>query len=236
MSFLRLAAAAILCLSAFPAAAAAQAETEKTPRIISLTGLGSVTASPDLARISTGVATEGNTAREALAKNTAAMSRIVAEIKTQGLDPKDIQTTDFAIHPIYTHNKDGSQAMISGYRAVNSVTVTVRDIARLGEILDKVVSLGSNQIGGIEFAINDPESLQDRARRDAMTNASQKAKLYADAAGATLGRVMSISEEAIAPPPHPIYARAMEAKSADVPIEPGSEKLQIRLHVTWELQ
>lgn len=228
---------AALFLTQAAASAHAAPDQPVPPRQISLIGTGTVKATPDLAHITTGVSTEAPTAREALAKNNGAMTRVVEELKKEGLDPKDIQTIDFAVHPIYQRGKDGNQTNVIGYRAVNSVRVDVRDIKRLGEILDRVVTLGSNQIGGIQFTVSEPDRLQDAARKDAMTNAKAKAQLYADAAGAALGRVLTISEETIQPLAGPVFARAaVEAKAADVPLEPGTETMQVRLHVTWELQ
>ncbi|MGI9385222.1 MAG: SIMPL domain-containing protein [Methyloligellaceae bacterium] len=205
-------------------------------RTISLAGTGVAKARPDTAHISTGVISEGPTAHEALEKNSAAMAQVVAELKAQGLEPKDIQTTNFSVHPRYQHFKDGKPSAIVGYRVVNSVRVTVRDLMKLGTVVDKVVGLGSNKIGGIEFSVDDPAPLKSQARKLAMENAISKANLYAEAAGAKLGKVLKISEGVTQRPPRPVFARAaVEAKSA-TPIEPGQQMLQVRVDVTWELE
>lgn len=205
--------------------------------MVSVTGIGIAKARPDTASISIGILSEGDTAKEALEKNTAAMSRVIVELKGQKVDPKDIQTTNFTVRPKFQHFKDSKPPAIIGYRVVNSVRIIVRDLKMLGVILDQAVSLGSNQINGIQFTVEDAASLEDKARKTAMTNARHKAELYATAENAKLGKVMVISEDFIARPPRPEFGRAaMSAKAAPVPIEPGEHQVQARVHVSWELK
>ena len=223
--------AAGLCIA--PLALATAAESE--PRSISLSAIGTVKTRPDTALISTGVASEAPTAREALTQNTAAMSKVVAALKEQGIAPNDIQTADFSVHPRFHHPRDGAPAQISGYRVVNSVRIKVRDTTKLGAILDQVVTLGSNEIGGIQFTVENPAALEDEARRRAMATALKKAELLAKAAGAEIGQVLKITEE-MHQPPRPLMQRmALEAKAADVPIEAGEHTVQVQVNVTWEL-
>lgn len=229
--------ACLLCLGLVLLPANAALSAESLTRSVSVSATGMAKAQPDLAQISTGVVSEGETARAALSQNTDQMSKVVAALKQQGIDPKDIQTTDFSVHPRYQHSKDGAPPVIVGYRVVNSVRITVRDITDLGAILDKVVGMGANEIGGIEFSIDKPEALQDEARRQAMAAALAKAKLYAEAAGAKVGKVLTITEDMVTRPPRPVFARAaLEAKGADVPIEAGEHTVQAQVHVTWELE
>jgi hypothetical protein len=212
------------------------AETTKKSAV-SVTGIGSAKARPDTASISIGVVSEGKTAKQALDQNTASMGRVIVELKGQKVDPKDIQTTNFTVRPKFQHFKDGKPPAITGYRVVNSVRIIVRDLKMLGTILDQAVSLGSNQINGIQFSVEDAAALEDKARKSAMANARHKAELYASAGGAKLGKVLVISEDFIDSTPRPQYARAaMSAKSASVPIEPGEHNLQARVHVSWELK
>jgi uncharacterized protein YggE len=108
----------------------------------------------------------------------------------------------------------------------NQLTVKVRDLTALGGILDKVVTLGSNQLSGIRFSIDEPETLMDEARQDAVKDALRKAKLYAGAAGVSLGEIMSISESGTSMP-QPYYAKdmMMRAEAASVPMAPGEQTL-----------
>ena len=127
----------------------AMAEKISDKRTISLSASGQVKVEPDLASISTGVTSEGETAREALDANTSAMKAVIDGLKSSGIDGRDIQTTNFSVSPRYQHFKDRRPPVITGYTVTNSVHIVVRDLKTLGTILDKVVTLGSNQIGGV---------------------------------------------------------------------------------------
>lgn len=229
------AAALTLALAAAPAAPA-YADDDEPRRSVTVTGTGIVKARPDTAHITTGVTTEADTARAALDANTAAMTRIVAGLKEAGLEAKHIQTTDVSVHPRYHRSKDGEPARIVGYRVVNAVSITVPGIERLGAILDTVVTLGSNQIGGISFSIAEERELQDEARKKAMSDAIRKARLYAEAAGAKLGKVATIAEQThVSIPRHRLARAAIAAEAAPVTIEAGEEALQVQVTVSWEL-
>jgi hypothetical protein len=227
----------LVTLLAAGANVAAPALADEPPkRTLSLSATGAVKTAPDEVAISTGVTSEAATAREALEKNSAAMTRVVEALKGDGLEPKDIQTTDFSVQPIYEERKEGqSQQRIIGYRVTNSVRLVLHDTAKLGAILDKVVSLGANQIGAIEFGVAEPEALKDEARKLAMSNAIANAKLYAQAAGVELGPVLSISEDGGVYQPRFAAPMAMEASKA-VPIEAGTTTVEVRVQVSWELQ
>jgi uncharacterized protein YggE len=208
---------------------------EPDKRTITLAATGAVKTTPDKVDIATGVTSEGQTARAALDKNTEAMTRVVDGLKAAGLEPKDIQTTNFSVSPVYEQRKQGQPAFITGYRVTNSVHITVRDTKKLGDILDKVVTLGANQIGSISFGVSEPEDLKDEARKQAMRNAIANAKLYADAAGVELGPVLTIAEEEGRYVPLAEAAAPM-AMARDVPIEAGTTTVQVQLRVTWELR
>ena len=224
-----LAALAFASALAFSGAARAT-EPQEPPRTIVITGEGEVTAAPDIAYVETGVVTEGKTAAEALAANTAAMERVFAGLGEAGIEKKDMQTSQFSVYPVYEQTKpedDRPQTpKIGGYRVQNQLTVKVRDLTALGGILDKVVTLGSNQLSGIRFSIDKPETLLDDARQDAVKDALRKAKLYAGAAGVSLGEIMSISESGYSAP-QPYYAKdmMMRAEASSVPMAPGEQTL-----------
>lgn len=205
-------------------------------RTISLSATGTVKATPDKVSITTGVTSEGQAARDALDKNTEAMTKVVEGLKEAGIDPKDIQTTNFSVSPVYEQKKQGQAAFITGYRVTNQVHITVRDTAKLGDILDKVVSLGANEIGSISFGVSEPEALKDEARKQAMRNAIADAKLYAETAGVELGPVITITEEDGGYIPRYADAAVPMAMEKAVPIEGGTTMVQVRLRVTWELR
>lgn len=211
-----------------------RAEDKPMPRTITVSGTAQVTAEPDLARITSGVTIEADTARDALARNSEAMRKVIAALKGKGIDPKDIQTSAFRIEPKYTPAKDRAPS-IAGYRAVNQVHVTVRDLARLGDILDELVAAGANQMGGLSFDVTKADALKDSARKEAVANALRRAKLLATAAGAEVGEVVTISEEVESMPvPGRVMARAAPMGAA--PIETGSEILEARVTITWALK
>ncbi|MEZ5843486.1 MAG: SIMPL domain-containing protein [Hyphomicrobiaceae bacterium] len=208
------------------------------PRTVSVSASGSVEATPDMATFSAGVVSEAQTAREALGANSKQMSNVIDGLKGLGIAAKDLQTHGFSVQPRYSNasSRDGRAPTINGYRASNSLRILVRDLKRLGEIMDKAVSLGANQGGGIQFVVSKAETLLDKARKSAMENALRRARLYAGAAGVEVGRVLSISEQSHAPGPRPMaYGRAAMAAEA-VPVESGTETLTATVHVTYELR
>jgi uncharacterized protein YggE len=230
----------VLALLAAAAPAAGQAfadEHDEMPkRTITIQGKGSVRAAPDKVSVSAGVESKAPTAKEALAKNTAAMTKVVQTLKDAGIDAKDIQNTTFTVGPRYDTSDDGKPPRIIGYSVINSVFVTTHDLDKLGTIFDQLVTAGANSIGGISFDIDKPEEKQNAARKLAMEDAIAKARLYVEAAGAELGPVMTIIEQGgyIPRSRGPMMAEATASKP--VPIEPGAESIDIEVQVTWELK
>jgi len=221
-------------LAAVTLMASAAVADEPPRRSITVSASGSVSAEPDIARITSGVATEAPVAKDAVAKNSEAMKKIIDGLKSSGIAEKDIQTTSFHIEPRYTRAREGEAPTIDGYRATNQVQVVVRDLDKLGEVLDRLVGLGANEMAGLSFDVSQAEKLRDDARKEAVANAQRRAKLYADAAGVQLGEVINIDEGGDNPP-RPIFAgRALKADA--VPIERGSETLEATVSVTWALK
>ena len=209
--------------------------TRPQKRTISLVATGAVKTTPDKVDISTGVTSEAKSAREALDQNTEAMAKVVEALKGEGIEPKDIQTTNFSVSPVYEQRKEGTAPFIVGYRVTNAVRITVRDTKKLGAILDKVVSLGANQIDSIEFGVDEPEVLKDEARKLALKTVTDNAKLYAEAAGVGLGQILSISEEESSYQPRFAPAATRMEMAKDVPIEAGTASVEVRVRVTWEI-
>lgn len=207
-------------------------------RTITVAGEGQVFGAPDQAQINTGVVTDGPTAKDALARNSARMSEVVASLKKMGIESKDIQTSGFNLSPVYLPQTPG-QAMprIGGYQVSNNVAVTIKDLAKLGEIMDQVVQMGSNSVGGVSFSIANPKPLMMQAREAAIQDAKARAEAYAKAAGVSVGKVMTISEQ-VAPmvQPVPVYAmRAAMAESAPVPVEAGQQQVSLNVTVVFEI-
>ena len=212
----------------------AAAEDNRMERTVTVSASGTATAVPDTARISTGVVAEAATAREALTANNAAMAKLIAALKENGIEPQDIQTSGFNLNPRYTNPRDGQPPVIDGYQAANQVTVHVRDLDKMGEVLDKLVSVGANQMNGITFEVSTAETLRDVARKEAVVNARRRAELFAAAAGVKVGKVVSITEGAMIEP-RPFFKAGRVAAMEAVPVERGTQSLEATVTVTWEL-
>jgi uncharacterized protein YggE len=210
------------------------ADSDKAERTVSVSATGTVNAEPDVARISAGVIAEADTAKDAIARNSTVMAKLIDGLKTAGVAAKDIQTSSLNVEPRYTQPKDGRPATINGYRVVNQVRLTVRDVRRLGDLLDQAITLGANQINGIAFDVADAETLKDEARKQAMENARRRGELYAKAAGGQLGPVLRIAESVgDLHSPGPAGRMAMRAS---VPIEAGTRTLEVEVHVVYALR
>lgn len=223
--------------------AQAQADLSARERLLTVTGEGAVTGKPDIALITLGVVSEAPAARDALAANSESMNRILAALKEGGIAARDLQTSDFSVEPVYSQpppdydNSRPFEPQIIGYRVRNSVTLRIRDLARIGTTLDQVVTLGANSISGPTLTVDDPTPLQDEARKAAITDAIRKGKLFATAANITLGPVFRI-DEGYAQPPQPIAAGAMmrlEAAPSPTPVEAGELSFHAQVSMSWRL-
>jgi hypothetical protein len=210
---------------------------------ISINGVGEVSAAPDTAFITSGVTTQGATAREALDANTKAMAELIATLKESGIEPRDIQTSGFSVNPNYVYSDardaNGYQLppKINGYQVFNTVNVRVRELAKLGSVLDKAVTVGANTINGVSFSVADPSKLYDEARKLAFADARGKAQLYATAAGEELGDLRNISESQGYSEPQPYMMRASaDVAASPVPVEGGELSFSINVQVTWDFE
>ena len=202
-------------------------------RQITVVGTGETKAPPDRATIQLGVQSEAQTAQDALTDNSGKMTALINKLKELGVDPKDIQTSNFSVSPTYSSNG----RTVTGYQVTNTVSVVIRDVAKAGDMLDKVVSAGANTIYGIAFSINDPKALQEAARNQAIADARTRAQAMAQAAGGTVGQVLTISETIGMPPPIMGRGAAMaEAAGGAAPIETGEQTVTAQVQITFELR
>ena len=202
--------------------AAAQEDT------ITVMGDGQVAVEPDLAHVRVGVTTDAGTAAEALASNSAAMQQVMDRIESEGVEPRDIQTSTLELGPRYS-NRGGETPQVEGYTARNVLTVRVRDLDRLGAILDAAASDGANTFEGISFGLAEPDPVNDEALRLAVADARRKAELLADEAGVALGAVRSIDATAERGP-RPMEMATARMESDSVPVARG--ELEISGSVT----
>lgn len=198
-------------------------------RSVTVTGTASVQAVPDQAGFSAGVSTDAATARAALAANATKAARVLEALQAAGVAKNDLQTQDVTVSPRW--NDRGEQ---DGFSAHTSVQVHVRDVRQAGRLIDAAVSAGATETSGPSFDRGDRDALYREALRKAFAEARLKAETLAGEAGASLGRVLRIEEAAPASPePMPLALRA--AAEGTTPVEPGRQKVQAGVTVTFGL-
>lgn len=229
-------AGAVFAAVAFGAAFPAQAQEPKPmpeARIV-VTGEGSVHAAPNYARITSGVTTRAKTAKEAADANAKLMAAIMAALSGAGIEQKDIQTSRFSIQPVYASAAPNMEQKLVGFGVSNQVNVTVRQIDKVGDLLDRLVTAGATDAGNVEFLHADTTTTLDQARQAAMADARRKAELYARAAGLSLGSVAWITEDASYAPPMPRMALRAAAPVA-TPIAAGEDTLRVQITVGYDI-
>jgi len=206
-------------------------------RTISVTGEGEASATPDMMILNIGVETEGATAAEALKKNAVQMNSTINAIRDGGVAKKDIRTSNLSVNARYDYPRDGSAPQLTGYQASNSVQVKIHEIDKAGQIIDLTVESGANRLNSISFAFSDEKPLFENARENAFDDAHDRAKLYADAAGVKLGKVLQISEGGnYSPGPIPVSMRLKAADAAATPIATGESTISVNLNVIYAIE
>ena len=212
---------------------AAPALAQVPPPAISVSGEATVSVAPDQAQIDAGVSSEAKTAREASEANNAAMGKVLLALKGAGIEEKDYQTARLSLQPQYSPNRTGASA-VTGYRASNRVSIKLRDVTKVANVIDTLVGAGANEIGGIHFVVSQASKLLDEAREKAVADARRKAEIYAKAAGVTLGEPLGISEEGAAVP---VFRGKVAAPMAlNAPVSPGEETLSVTVSVSWAIK
>lgn len=233
------AAALVLAATVMPAALPAQERERKEPVIV-VSGEGDAAIAPDLAIVSLGVAETRKSARDALDVANAAMGAVVDALKKQGIEPRDLQTSGLSIQAQYSYpqNGDGTPKppVLTGYMVANTLTVRIRDLAKVGAVIDQAVTLGVNQGGDIRFTNADPATTVAAARTEAVKDAIDKARTLADAAGVKLGRILEITEARNPGDPRPLMSARMTKEAADaVPVEAGENSYSVDVNVTFAI-
>jgi hypothetical protein len=206
--------------------------------LLSVSAEGRVESAPDMATLSLGVLTEGQTAAAAMAENARRMTALTQALRRAGVAERDIQTSNLSVNPQYMY-VENQPPRITGYQASNQVTVRVRNLDNTGRVVDAAVAAGGNTVNGISFSHADPDAQLDAARLDAAQNARRRADLYAQAFGMRVHRVIAISEGGgYSPPmPIPVMARMEDAMAAPPPpVAPGEITTSVIVSVTYELR
>jgi uncharacterized protein len=228
--------AALVAATAFvPAAQAQQTQFSPVARVIVI-GEGSVSVTPDYAQIVSGVSTRASTVKEATDANSKLMARITDALRESGVAQKDIQTSRFSVQPVYAPQEPRTEPKIVGYSVSNQIRLKIRQIDKVGEIVERLVTAGATDIGHIEFLVSEPSKATDQAREAAIADARRKAEVYALASGVQLGRVEWIREDSGFAPPVPMRAQgATAAMAAPVPIASGEDTLRARVTVGFDI-
>lgn len=201
---------------------------------VSFTGEGKVKAAPDTAKVEIGLITEGKDSISVQNENSSKMNAVIKFLKEQGINEGDIKTSAYSLSPKYEYNK--GKSTLVGYILNQTVIVTVRDLNKIGEILDGAVSNGANQINSISLFVDKPEELKNKAREAAVKQAREQALATSKIAGFDLGRLVGFNENASGQVP--VY-RTMEmggGASAVAPapqIEPGTQEITINVTLTY---
>lgn len=210
---------------------------------LSIDAEGRIAVDPDIAYISAGVETEALTAKAAMAENRAAMNKVFGVLKGAGIADRDMQTSNFQIHPRYDYVEERNgetrrgRQVLRGYSVTNQLTVKVRDLDTLGPTLDALVEAGGNTFNGLRFGLDDDTAAMNQAREAAVKSALARAELLAGAAGYRVGRIVTMSEHSYRNDPQPMamMARAEAADMGPTPIAAGEVSYAANVSVTFEL-
>jgi uncharacterized protein YggE len=199
---------------------------------ITVTGTGTVQAVPDMATLTLGVTTQGDTAAVALAANSEAVAAVIARLTASGVEARDMQTSNLSINPNWTSFDSSSSPTISGYVATNMLTVRVRVLEGLGDVLDAAVADGANTLNGLTFGMAAPEPALNEARKAAVADARAKAELLVAAAGQNLGRVVTITEGGAWTDPAPMFR---DSAAASPPVAGGEVAMTANVTIQYEM-
>jgi hypothetical protein len=219
---------------------AVQIATGTAGRGITVVGVGKASGAPDVANISVGVETQADTVQQAVADNKAKMTQLLDALKALGIADKDIQTSNYGVYterqPVPSSEGKGATGPTT-YHVNNQVNVTVRDVNKLGDVLDKAVAAGANNIYGISFSVDDTTRLQADARAKAVADARTRAESLAKLAGVTLGDVVSVSEViGSSVPMYDAPRAAMGLGGGGTPVQPGELEVSTSVQVTFAIK
>lgn len=209
-------------------------------RTITVSADGKVTAKPDIALIDLSVVSQSKSVKAVTQDGNVKMGLVIDAVKKLGIDSKDITSTQYNLYPNYVYPQN-APSKIDGYNLTQDIQVKIRDLNQVDDVLDAGINAGANQVGQLTFDIDDPSAVKAQAREKAFTAAKEKAQEMAKAAGVSLGRVVTFSEDSgIQPPVFPNYAmKSLDTMAAAVPaptIEPGSMEMDLTISVTYEIE
>lgn len=200
-----------------------------------VTGEGKSSIKPDIAEITAGITVSAQTVKAAQDQINAVINKVSQAIKQTGVDPKDIQTTNYNINPSYDYT--GGSQRITGYSASTNLSVKVRNLDNVNNVIDAAGANGANQISGLSFGVDDKTKAEDEARKKAVDEAKKKAEQAAKIAGFKLGRIINYSENFQGEPrPIPLMMETAKSQGAPTQVEPGSSEVTVSVTLSYEIQ
>jgi len=215
-----------------------EAEVKNT---ISVSGTGEIWTKPDLVLIDFSVVGEKKTVIEAMAENTKKMNSVIEAIKSQGVEEKDLKTTNFSISPRYEWYEKSEiypagKRVLVGYEVNQTLQVKIRDLTKIGNIIQVATKAGANQVGDLRFTIDKQDELKSQARKEAIEKAKVMAKEIAGQLGVKLVKITNFSENATAPIPYPYFMERAMGGGAETPqIQTGENKIEVQVSITYEI-
>lgn len=229
-----IAVAVLVIISAFSAYVSYKTWQGDYPREITVNAQGKVYAKPDVAVAQFGVTTEGKTTQAVVKENTEKMNAVIKAVKDSGVEEKDIQTTEYSLTPQYDWTELGR--IFKGYTLSQQITVKIRNFDKIGEILDATTAKGANNVGNLQFTIDDLEKIKAEARTKAVEMAKEKAKNLVRETGLSLGKITNIYEDYYSyPQPYALEAKGMGGGAETASVAPDVQAGQLEITATINL-
>ncbi|MDD5218269.1 MAG: SIMPL domain-containing protein [Candidatus Omnitrophica bacterium] len=220
----------------------------ESENVITVSATSEVYAKPDLALSVFSVLSEAKTVAEALQDNTSKMNAIIAFVKSQGVEDKDVKTTNFSVSPRYEWHEltscsssycPSEERVLVGYEVSQSLQVKIRDLTKVGEIIQGATDAGANQVGDLQFTIDNEDTLKEEARGKAIEEVKAKAGSLASQLGIRLVKIIQFNESGETPIYYPTYAKASETSGMGgaVPdIQTGENKISVTVTLTYQIR
>jgi len=231
--------AADLSVATFNRSLALPAQAAGAPEGIIVSGQGTISLSPDTALLNVGISVVAASAVQARDNAADSMKQLIDSVKGNGVDDKEIRTTQFSLAPEYDYSSSGSPRL-TGYRVTHMLSVKIKNMDNVAKVIDDAVNAAGDpvQVGGVTFTVANPDAVLSSARADAMAEAKAKAQELASLSGVTLGAPVSIAETSSGGQPTPIYYAA--GRTADVAaatsIQPGQLDVTVNIQVTYGIR
>ena len=205
-------------------------------RTITVPGQGKVTVEPDIASVRLGVNVIAETAGAAREGAALTMNKVLAALDKAAIARRDVRTSMLSLSPTLDYSNDKGPR-VTGYHALNSLSVTVRDLAAVGKVIDAALAAGASTLDSLEFTLEDGRVAAAEARSAAVADAHARASTIAAAAGARVGKLIAVTEGSAmdTPVPFPAARMALKAQDASTPVESGTQEISVALSATFEI-